>query len=128
MAAKRLSPTEVSDHLERMPQELVDLVLEVREFVLSVVPEVVEGIKFNSLTYYRSDEPWGSIGGHVCSIGVRDDEVFLGFIHGAFLPDPAGLLQGEAKSKREMPIGSKRTLQAPAVKALLRASLKHRPG
>jgi len=127
MIAQRLSPTELSDHLERMPEELVDLILEVRDFVLSVVREVVEGIKFNSLTYYRPDEPWGSIGGHVCSIGVREDEVFLVFIHGAFLPDPTGLLRGKAKSKRELPIGSTRTLQDPAVKTLLRASLTHRP-
>jgi hypothetical protein len=111
-----------------MPEELVDRVLEVRDFVLSVVPEVVEGIKFNSLTYYRPDQPWGSIGGHVCSIGVREDEVFLGFLHGAFLPDPAGLLHGKAKSKRDLPIDSVRTLRDPAVKALLRASLEHRPG
>jgi len=45
----------------------------------------------------------------------------------AFLPDPEGLLQGNAKSKREMPIGSVRTLRDPAVKALLRAALEHRP-
>jgi hypothetical protein len=128
MTVERLSPSEVADHLSRMPEDLCDLILAARELVLATVPEVTEGIKFNSLSYYRPNEPWGSIGGHVCSIGVREDQVVLGFIHGAFLPDPKGLLQGTAKSKRDLPIASKRMLRDPAVKTLLRASLAHRPG
>ncbi len=40
----------------------------------------------------------------ICQIGIFRDHVRLGFIHGAFLPDPDGLLVGEPKYKKHLRI------------------------
>ena len=40
----------------------------------------------------------------ICQIGIFPDHVRLGFIHGAFLPDPEGLLVGEPKYKKHLRI------------------------
>ncbi len=36
----------------------------------------------------------------VCQITIHADHVRLAFIHGAFLPDPKGLLEGDSLYKR----------------------------
>lgn len=74
-----------------------------RDLVLDAAPGVGESIKFSSLCYSVPDAPFGVIGGNVCMISVRDGGVSLGFIQGAELPDPAGLLTGSAKAKRGGP-------------------------
>lgn len=118
----RLSPEELADYLCSCPPDLCDLILETRAFILGVVPEVHEGIKFNSLCYFKPNAPYGAIGGHVCGIGVRPDQVSLSFIHGAALPDPQGVLHGTARYKREVVIESSAILYDPAIAALLKAA------
>jgi len=46
--------------------------------------------------------------------------VRLDFIHGILLPDPNGLLHGDGKSKRFVPIESIANAQRPEVAALIR--------
>ena len=84
---------------------------------------MTESIKFNSLCYSIPNAPFGTIGGNVCLISVREAKVSLGFIQGSGLPDPEGLLTGRAKAKRELPIRSAHDVKNPAVRDLLRASL-----
>jgi len=49
--------------------------------------------------------------------------VSLCFLHGAGLPDPAGLLRGSGNVVRSLPLASAATLELPAVKALMNAAL-----
>jgi len=107
--------------------EACDLALELRDFVLEVAPEVAESNAFNALCYHKPDRPYGVIGGNVCMIGVRGDHVELGFIHGAFLPDPDGILEGKGKAKRHIVIRNRKDFRRRAVKRLIRAALAHEP-
>ena len=125
---RRLTGGEVARYLDTCPGELCDLVLELREFVLNAAPEAAETIKFNSLCYYKPDQPYGVIGGNICAIYARDDCVHLGFIHGAFLPDPEGRLQGTAKAKRYIELRSSKDLRRSALEKLIRAAVAHQPG
>ena len=137
---RRLTGGEVARYLDTCPGELCDLVLELREFVLNAAPEAAEAeqalreeaaaetIKFNSLCYYKPDQPYGVIGGNICAISARDDCVHLGFIHGAFLPDPEGRLQGTAKAKRYIELRSSKDLRRSALEKLIRAAVAHQPG
>lgn len=127
MARQWLSGDEVSQWLATCPDDLCDLILELRELVQETAPELQEAIKFHALCYYKPNQPYGVIGGGVCMISARDDCVHLGFIHGAFLPDPDGLLQGTAKAKREIPIRTSTNIRRAAFEKLIRAAIAYTP-
>jgi len=128
MSTKRLDWSEIEGIIEGWSGETCDLALELREFVLEVAPEAAECVAYNSLCYYIPGRPYGVIGGNVCGIGVRGDHVELGFIHGAFLPDPEGLLEGKGKAKRHLVIRTRKDFRRGAVKRLIRAAVAHDPG
>ena len=128
MARARLDGSEIADLIRDWPNEVCDLALELREFVLKVAPEVSETVAFHALCYYKPNQPYGVIGGNVCMIGPRHDALHLGFIHGAMLPDPEGLLQGSAKAARYIALRSSKDIRRRAFKALIRAAVAFRPG
>lgn len=127
MGLQWLSGTQISEFLDACPPELCDLIIELREFVQQAAPEAHEAIKFNSLCYFKPHQPYGVIGGNVCGIGVKNDTVFLSFIHGAFLPDPDKLLQGSAKAKRQIPIRTSSDIRRAAFKKLIRSAIRYTP-
>ncbi len=127
MARQWLSGDEIAGFLDRCPGDLCDLILELRELVQEVAPEVHEAIKFNALCYYKPGHPYGVIGGNVCMISVRNECVYLSFIHGAFLPDPEGLLEGSGKAKRHIEIRSAADIRRAAVAKLIRAAIAYTP-
>ena len=128
MTARQLSGPELAKHLAECPDELCDLVLELRALVCEVAADAAESIKFHALCYAKPGQPYGVIGGNVCMIEWREDHVRLSFIHGAFLPDPDGLLQGTAESKRCVEIRSSVDIARPAVAELIRAAVSYSPG
>ena len=91
--------TNLVELLADCPDHLCDLVLELRDLVRAVAPETTETIRWNALNYHKAHEG-GLVKGAVCQIVPRDDCLHLAFIHGAFLPDPTGLLDGDRKAKR----------------------------
>jgi len=125
MCGHWLSMKEVAAVLQRCTADNVDLILELRELIRQVAPEVTEAVKFHSLCYFKPGRPFGSIGGHVCGIGEQKGTVYLNFIHGAALPDPDGLLQGKAKAMRKIAVHSPEDIHRPAVKKLIRASVNY---
>jgi len=127
MAPTRLEGNEIADLIRDWPGRLPDLALELRKLVLGAAPEVSEKIAFHSLCYYIEGRPYGVIGGNVCGIGRKGDSLYLGFIHGAMLPDPQGLLQGTGKAKRHIEIRSATDITARAYKQLIRAAAKFNP-
>jgi len=100
--ARRLREDEVASVLHAWPEDLSDLALELRGLVLRIAPELDEQIAFHSLCYTVPGRPYGVIGGNACAIARKGDAVHLGFIHGASLPDPRGLLRGKGKAKRHV--------------------------
>jgi len=127
MTRQWLDGAEIARYLDTCPGELCDLILELRELVQDAAPQAHEAIKFNSLCYYKPNQPYGVIGGNICGIGVRGDCVYLSFIHGAFLPDPDGLLQGTAKAKRDIPIRTPADIRHAAFARLIRAAVAYTP-
>lgn len=126
-AAARLSVDDIAAYLKECPAEVCDLVLALRDVVLKTSPDAAEAIKFHSLCYYMADSPYGAIGGNVCTIDGRSGVVRLGFIQGATLPDPEGLLQGDRKAARFVVIQSLRQARSRAIRELIRASVAQCP-
>lgn len=101
------------------------MILEIRDLVREVAPDVTEAVKFHSFCYFKPGMPYGSIGGNVCGIGEHKGTVYLSFIHGAALPDPDKLLQGDGKAMRKIPIRSIDDIRQPELKKLIRASIRY---
>jgi len=117
----------VDEFLRFAPPELRDIVLELRNLVASIAPGATEWIRpKHGLTYFFAGRG-GPVSAGICQISVHDDHVRLHFNHGAFLPDPAGLLEGERKAKRFTRIYSYENAPWESLKDLIAASARFDP-
>ena len=64
---------------------------------------------------------------HFCYLAPQKRHVNLGFMYGAELDDPEGLLEGTGKLLRHIKIRSLEELRRPAVKSLVEQASKHLP-
>ena len=90
---------EIEIFLQRTPAPLQEIVFELRNLVAEVAPDAVEVIRWGGLSYFH-EKRGGVVSASICQIAIFDDHIGLGFIHGAFLPDPHHLLEGTQKAKR----------------------------
>ena len=98
-----LPGTFIEKQLQFIRSDLRDIVLEIRNIVVSVAPEATERQHSRGFSYYYK-ERGGPVSAGICQIGIFPDHIRLGFIHGAFLPDPKGLLMGDPKYKKHLRI------------------------
>jgi hypothetical protein len=94
-----LPTSRLESYLEHTPAELRDIVLELRNLIASVAPDAAEVRHSRGFTYY-DDKRGGPVSAGICQISIYKDHVRLAFIHGAFLPDPQRLLEGERLYKK----------------------------
>ncbi len=122
MAKSRFhSLSEVESALRFQPQDLVDLLLEIRSIVVRVSPSATERISSRGLTFYDADKG-GTISGGICFVDIQDDHVRLRFGLGSFLDDPKSLLSGERLYMRHLDISSLDDAPWPDIEALIQAS------
>ena len=121
-----LSTQEIERFLQHKPLHLQEIVLELRNLVAAVAPQATEKIQWKGLSYYDA-ERGGVVKGGICQIGIYPDHVRLSFIHGAFLPDPEDLLQGDRKAKRYVLISSFEDAPWEALQALIQVSAQFDP-
>jgi hypothetical protein len=101
------------------PPEIRSLALQAREFILDHVPGAEENVDARG--------PYVSYGygpgyrGIVCYLTLSKKGVKLGLAEGAALPDPRGLLEGEGKAHRHVPLATPSDLRKPGLKPLVRA-------
>jgi hypothetical protein len=116
----------VEKYLQQVPPELRDIVLEIRNIVASIAPDATERQHGRGFSYYHK-ERGGPVSAGICQIGVFHDHIRLGFIHGAFLPDPEGLLLGEPKYKKHVRIYHYEEAPWEYLQQLIRASSQFDP-
>ena len=112
---------EIERFLDRKPEPLKDIVLELRNLVADIAPEATEKILWGGLSYYDASRG-GPVKGGICQIETHEDHVRLSFIHGAFIADPYGLLRGERKAKRYVRLEAYESAPWEALGELIRAS------
>ena len=112
---------EIERFLERKPEALKDLVFELRNLIAEIAPYATEKIQWKGLSYFDANRG-GTVKGGICQIEIHSDHVRLSFIHGAFLPDPQGLLQGQRVAKRYVRLETYESAPWEALEALIRAS------
>ena len=89
-------------------------------------PETSETVVWGSLSYHVP-ELGGRVKGAVCLIAPRRGHVELGFVHGALLPDPRGLLTGSQKEKRVVRVERIEDVRRPGMFDLVKAAVEVRP-
>ena len=117
---------EVETFLQHIPAPLQEIVLELRNLVVSVAPDAVEVIRWKGLSYFHAGRG-GIVSAGICQIGIEKDHVRLAFIHGAFIPDPRGMLEGKQKAKRSLRIDSYESAPWEYLKELIEASSRFDP-
>lgn len=120
------SVNEIERFLERKPEALKDIVFELRNLIAEIVPYATEKILWGGLSYFDADRG-GVVKGGICQVEIHAEHVRLSFIHGAFLPDPQGLLQGERLYKRYVRLDSYESAPWEALGELIRAAMKFDP-
>jgi hypothetical protein len=127
MRPYHMRPTaEIERCLQRLPAGLRDIVLELRSLIVLVAPTATERIQRKGFTYYDQARG-GSVSAGICQIGLERDHIRLAFIHGAFLPDSTGLLEGPAKYKRYVRLYSYEQTPWDDLKDLIAASARFDP-
>ena len=120
-------PTKALDHLVLgIPTELSDIVFELRSLIASAAPQACEELVRGSLVYFDPNRG-GHVSAGICQIHIAHDQIRLDFVHGAFLPDPAGLLSGKTLAKRAVTISSYEDAPWDALIDLIRAAAAFDP-
>ena len=117
---------EVETFLQHTPAPLQEIVLDLRNLVVSIAPDAVEVIRWKGLSYFHAGRG-GIVSAGICQIGIEKDHVRLAFIHGAFIPDPRGMLEGKQKAKRSLRIDSYESAPWEYLKELIEASSRFDP-
>ncbi len=116
----------IENFLQQYPAELRDIVLEVRNIVASIAPDATEQQHSCGFSYYH--KKWGGpVSAGICQTRIYRDHVRLAFIHGAFLMDPEGMLQGNTYPKRYLRIYSYEEAPWDYVRKLIEAHSKFDP-
>lgn len=121
-----LPTSSVAHFLEHTSPEIRDIVLELRNLIASVAPNATEVRHSRGFSYY-DDQRGGTVSAGICQIVIFEDHVHLAFIHGAFLQDPKGMLIGEAKYKKYVPIISYKDAPWDYLRNLISASTHFDP-
>ena len=115
---------------EDVVSEVSPQIKEIAHAIRALLAEIKPGI---------TEVPWGNqkIAGygvgpkkmseHFCYIAPQKYYVNLGFMYGADLPDPDGLLEGSGKLLRHVKIRSLEDLQRPALRKLIEEASVHLP-
>ncbi len=122
-----MQPTrDIERYLTNLAPELRDIVFELRGLVAAIASTATETFHRKGFTYYHA-ERGGPVSAGICQIGIQPDHIRLAFIHGAFLPDPKGLLRGESQYKRYVKIESFDQAPWDDLQALIQASSNFDP-
>ncbi len=112
--------------LESLPTELRDILLEIRNLVVSIAPDAIETLHSKGISYYHAGGH-GPVSAGICQIIIFNDHIRLAFIHGNFLPDPKKLLEGGEKYKRYTRLSSYEKAPWEDLKDLIAASARFDP-
>jgi len=117
---------EIEEYFSNSDPNLIAIVLELRNLIFAVAPNATEMIQWKGISYFDS-ERGGTVSGGICQIHIVDKKVRLGFLHGAFLRDPARLLGGSRKVKRYLDLDNYESAPWEDIRALIKESSEFDP-
>jgi hypothetical protein len=102
-------------YLDTKPAELRDVAEQLRKLMKKTVKSAKESVNSWKIPTYESNGP-------MCFFMVGKYHVTFGFLRGASLPDPAGLLEGTGKNVRHVKLRTAEDVKEPALRKLLEAA------
>jgi len=111
---------ELERHFQHLDEDRLNILLEIHNLVASVSPEAAVEVRRCGVVYFNASRG-GPVSAGICQSLVKPDHIRLAFIHGAFLPDPRGLLEGATFPKRFMRISHYDDAPWDAIQALISA-------
>ena len=96
---------QIEKFLQHTPPHMQEIVLELRNIIVSVAPDATEVVRWGGLSYFH-EGGGGIVSAGICQIGIHNDHVRLAVIHGSFIADPQHLFEGTQKYKRFVRIES----------------------
>ncbi len=98
--------------------------LDVRERILSFLPEHTELLKWGSIAF---DKPGAkaTVKDNICYLRPRKKVLEIGFGLGVFLKDPHGLLQGNGRYKRQIILKTAKDFDHESIKDLIMQSYRY---
>lgn len=115
------APKEIMNFLASYDSAVQKLALKTRALVLEIVPDALEEMDVPAkMLAYGLAATYKDL---ICVIMLQKGRVNLGFPRGAELSDPTNLLTGTGKRARHVKISDTTQLDAPALRALVQASV-----
>jgi len=111
MVDMRGKSKEVDQFFLKLAPSHCEVALALREIILEAEPGISEGMKWGRPVYSK--------GGSICSIDTAKDQVNLVFFEGAYLKDPANLLEGAGENYRYVKMSKPKDIQREDLKALV---------
>jgi len=106
--------------LQTCPPEAQVLAGKARRLLLKLLPEAEETVDPTAPVWSYGFGP--GYRGMICTLLLSKSGVKIGFVNGATLPDPAGLLEGSGKKHKYIQLKTASDLNRPAVKQLIQAA------
>lgn len=108
----------VSPHVRQLAEQA-------RSLIQDVYPSVVE-VPWPKQRVIGYGVGLKKMSEHFCYLSVSKNHINIGFMYGAELPDPKGLLDGEGKLLRHVRITQPEQLSNPALRQLIKVASVHR--
>jgi hypothetical protein len=128
MSPDRSPCPELLQFLKAYDPAVGELALAVRRLVLEEAPAASEIVYDAYNAVALGFTLTGRFREAFCHVAVYTAHVNLGFNHGAYLPDPDGLLEGTGKHIRHLRLTRLEDLRRPHLRRFLRAALAHMRG
>jgi hypothetical protein len=122
MTQKRPLPPDAARLLDRFSDEVHEIMLNLRERVLALSPEVGEIVSDAGYTVSLQYGPDDKVSHAFCYIAGFSKHANLGFQHGANLPDPRNVLAGTGAFMRHIKFFKVEQTQARWLDAYLHAA------
>jgi len=107
------------DYLQAQPPTNQAIIRALRRFVKAVAPALTESVKWSNGCWTAGTEPIAYV---YSDVGF----VQFGFVMGASLKDPRGLLEGKGSSVRHIKVRAAADIDRPAFAALLKQAMRLR--
>ena len=105
----------IVEYIESLSDFQRDLVLKVREVVLSADKQVNEGIKWGSIAFFNEN--------NICGFRVAKAHVTLLFMEGAMLNDKKNILTGTGPKARSVKMKDVDKVPSAAIKDLVKQAI-----
>ena len=122
MANVKTGDPAVDTFLKGYAPPVREIAVKARETILSVLPGATEKVYPGwKVIQYGAGADMKAV---FAAISPQRERVNLGLAHGANLPDPEGLLEGDGKAIRHVKLTSPEAAGAPAVRELIRGAVQ----